>query len=202
MWSMPKAEMEEFGKRLKSEIRGAGLTQRDFLDELERKGAPISHRALTNYVSGLRRPAKEWIEAAAEVFDVRVEWLLTGEEPRKEARYRRGGLKFSFEPVIERVTPDEWVEVQDARMELMDLVDEYPDLPMNARLQFMLFLLDYFTEAQTVDPEAAERILRRYFAPLLTAGSKLPYPNAVALACSLAAAAYQATGARPDPSHE
>jgi len=202
MRSIPKREKEEFGKRLKSEIRGAGLTQRDFLDELKRRGEPISHRALTNYVSGHRRPADEWVEAAAEVFNVRVEWLRTGEEPRRRPRNRRGGLKFRIVPIEERASREDWVKVQDAGDALMTLVEANEDVPMHARFVFTLFLLDYFAEAEKVEKAEAERILRRYFAPLLAAGPKLTYPNAVALACSLAAAAYQATGARPDPFHE
>ena len=76
--------MRMFGERLGSAIdawRGGG--RRPFAREMKDRGVSgHSYRTLFNYLKGATEPSRQWIEVAAEVLGVRVEWLKEGNGER------------------------------------------------------------------------------------------------------------------------
>ncbi len=63
-----------FGLRLKKSIKKAGYTQKEVVEKLN-----LSKNSITNYVNG-RIPKAEILQDLANICNVSMEWLLTGEE--------------------------------------------------------------------------------------------------------------------------
>jgi hypothetical protein len=188
---------------LRKELDRGSLSQQAFAD-LMRERAPVlsgtSLRSLVNYLQGETRPTSEWLTVAAGILRVRSEWLASGEEPRQNLPYSRGGMGLRFDVSPKQVkTSDGWVEVRDPCINvIVHTTEEWVDLPMAARNVMRLFLWDYCRHVGEISNDEAARLIQRHFQSLLTGGSRLPYAQAVALALSLAASAYIVTDITPE----
>jgi hypothetical protein len=183
-------EWKGFGIRLGRAIdRWPGGGQRAFVaalrDHATQEGIniPTSYRTLINYMSGRTTPPESWVRAAATVLRWRPEYLLTGEGPEREGETDTG---FTMS-----VSAD-----AGPRMSALNrlFVNAYVDIPFSARLFVLRFLMDYFSNDDQWDDlpqksQAVNRVLREYFAPLLTRQT-MSDPNMMALTASLTAAAY------------
>lgn len=66
--------MSSIGKRLKSARERKGLKQVDV-----KRRAMINNKTLSGYENGVSVPDYETLLTLADLYDVRVEWLITGE---------------------------------------------------------------------------------------------------------------------------
>ena len=80
--------MTDLAKRLRAEAERYGSVrkfQRDVEKLLKASGDKGgSYRMVRDYVSGDRVPRTEFLRAAAELLDVRLEWLATGKRPKND----------------------------------------------------------------------------------------------------------------------
>lgn len=87
---MSKDDRKTFGYRLKETIKRAGLTQKQVSEQLQ-----ISQDTVTNYVKGTTRPRVEILIELANLLDVDVEWLISGEEPQQKEQPAKRDLLFA-----------------------------------------------------------------------------------------------------------
>ncbi|SMC28480.1 Helix-turn-helix, partial [Desulfacinum hydrothermale DSM 13146] len=73
--------MKTIHDRIRDVIAASGLTLKDFAAKI---GLP--KRTLTNYRDGISRPPSDVLERICRTFNVRPEWLLTGEGPIKRGK--------------------------------------------------------------------------------------------------------------------
>ena len=82
----------KLGERIRVAVEGWVKEHRDhshraFAREMQRRGLRGgSYRSLLNYMSGTYKPSGKWIEEAADVTGVAVEWLADGTGPRGAQR--------------------------------------------------------------------------------------------------------------------
>jgi transcriptional regulator with XRE-family HTH domain len=173
-----------FRNRLRQEMNRAGLSQQGFADALREQSDDArgtSLRTLINYLNGDTQPSLRWARTAARILRVRPEWLLQGEEPRSD-EVKPSSLRYSLG------------RKGDPRARLFQLLNAYHQIPWTARDAMLRFLWDYYEGASALPEKEPERVLRRFFEPLLTGAGRLSYAEAVAAAYSLASAAYLTTG--------
>lgn len=84
--------MEELHERIERAVEESGKTRKEFAETVARRGGGGggTYRTLYNYITGKTEPSVRWLEAAAKVARVRVEWLRHGEGPIKDTDMEGG----------------------------------------------------------------------------------------------------------------
>lgn len=121
------------GARLKKAIEDAGLTIREFHRQMEARGVSgSSYPNIHRYLADRGEPTLAFLRGAAEFLDVRLAWLVTGEESASFYQLLQLGR-------VEITGPADEV----ARFEeIADIAENYPNLPPGGKEIIMRFLLD------------------------------------------------------------
>jgi transcriptional regulator with XRE-family HTH domain len=106
----------EIGKRLKELRERFGLTQRDLARHFSGTGSlRAAQTRITNWETGRYAPSVSYLLQLSDIFQVSLDWLITGKETNK-------GPKTSGLPLIEKVPEDQQDSIQNL-LEKTTLVD-------------------------------------------------------------------------------